>query len=217
MCDARFLKRMKLSRHEKRVQVMTLSKQGISNKEIAKITGLTVRGIQHIKKRVNHTHSFQDKPRTGRPHKLTERNKRLIPKLLKKKETKTATAISKSLKIHNNINVSRKTVSRALKSMGYSCRIKKKKPKLTEKHKKARLAWAKAHESWTSEEWRKVIWSDESKFNLLNSDGKEYFWTNRPEVLTEESISPTLKFGGGGIMVWSCITYDGMNFILLFG
>ena len=59
--------------------------------------------------------------------------------------------------------------------MGYSCRIKKKKPKLTEKHKKVRLEWAKAHESWTSDEWRKVIWSDESKFNLMNSDGKNIF------------------------------------------
>src|SRR5690349_19495866 len=207
---------MKLSRQEKRVQVMTLSKQGVSNREIAKITGLTVRGIQHIKKRVNLTHSFKDRPRSGRPRKLTERNKRLISKLLKKKETRTATTIAKSLKTHNNINVCRRTVSNALKTMGYSCRIKKKKPKLTEKHKKARLEWAKAHESWTSDEWRKVIWSDESKFNLLNSDGKEYYWTNRPDEITEESVSPTLKFGGGGIMVWSCITFDGMNFFLLF-
>ena len=46
------------------------------------------------------------------------------------------------------------------------------------------------------EDWKNVIWSDESKFNLLTSDGKEYYWTNRPAELTEEGISPTLKFGG---------------------
>jgi hypothetical protein len=49
------------------------------------------------------------------------------------------------------------------------------------------------------------------KLNLLNSDGKEYHWTNRPEELTEDGITPTLKFGGGGIMVWSCITWLGMK------
>jgi hypothetical protein len=65
--------------------------------------------------------------------------------------------------------------------------------------------------SWTSDDWRNVIWSDESKFNLLNSDGKEYHWTNRPEELTEDGITPTLKFGGGGIMVWSCLTWHGMK------
>jgi len=202
-----------MKRQEKRIQVMTLKNQGVSNKEVAQITGLSVRGIQKIKNTVNHTHSFKDKPRTGRPPKLTERNKRTTVRLMKKKDASTATAVSKVLKTSHNVNVSRQTVSRAFKSFGFSCRIKKKKPKLTEKHKKTRLAWAKKHETWTSDDWRKVIWSDESKFNLLNSDGKEYCWTNRPEELTEDSITPTLKFGGGGIMVWSCITWEGMKFV----
>ena len=88
--------------------------------------------------------------------------------------------------------------------------MKKKKPKLTVKHKKHLLEWAKNHEAWTADDWRKVIWSDESKFNLFNSDGKEYYWTDRPSELTEDAVSPTVKFGGGGIMVWGCITWDGM-------
>ena len=131
--------------------------------------------------------------------------------MVKKKETSTATAITKALKTSHNVNVSRQTVSRSLKSMGSACRIKKKKPKLTERHKKARLAFAKKYESWTSDDWQRVVWSDESKFNLLNSDGKEYYWTNRPEEITEESVTPTLKFGGGGIMVWSCLTWGGVK------
>ena len=203
---------MELTRQDRRIQVMTLRNEGFSNKHIAKTTGLSVRGIQQICKRVKHTHSFKDRPRTGRPPKLSERNKRLAVKLLKKKEATTATGIVKALKTSHNIQVSRFTVARALKSFGFSCRIKEKKPKLTEKHKKNRLEWAKKHETWTSDEWRKVIWSDESKFNLLNSDGKEYYWTNRPGEITEESIKPTLKFGGGGVMVWCCITWKGVHF-----
>ncbi|KAG1274487.1 hypothetical protein G6F66_012964 [Rhizopus arrhizus] len=38
--------------------------------------------------------------------------------------------------------------------------IKKKKPLLTEKHKKARLAWAKKHQYWTVHDWRRVIFSE---------------------------------------------------------
>jgi transposase len=201
---------MKVSREEKRVQVMTLKNEGLSNKEISRRTGLSVRGIQKIIKRTKETNSFKEKPRTGRPPKLSEREKRFLVKILKKKEATTASGISKVLKTFHNIQVSRKTVARTLKSFGFSSRIKKKKPKLTEKHKKSRLDWAKKHESWTSEEWKNVIWSDESKFNLLNSDGKEYYWTNRPAEITEDSIKPTLKFGGGGVMVWCCITWKGI-------
>jgi transposase len=191
--------------------VVTMKNLGVSNEEIAVTTGLSVRGIQKINKTVKQTNSFKDRPRKGRPSKLTDRNKRAAVKILNKKEATTATAISKALKTSHNIQVSRKTVARALKSCGYSCRIKKKKPRLTDKHKKARLAFAKKYESWTSDDWKNVIWSDESKFNLLNSDGKEYHWTNRPEELTEDGITPTLKFGGGGIMVWSCVTWHGMK------
>lgn len=204
------LRKMEMTQQEKRAQVVVLKEQGIANKEIAAATGLSVRAIQYINKNVKHTHSFKDRPRSGRPPKLTDRNKRTIARMVKKKETSTATAISKALKSSHQITVSPDTVKRSLKSFGYACRIKKKKPRLTEKHKKARLAFAKKYESWTSDDWKNVIWSDESKFNLLTSDGKEYYWTNRPAELTEEGISPTLKFGGGGVMVWSCLTWQGM-------
>ena len=204
---------MNLTRQEKRAQVVALKQQGILNNDIAVATGLTVRGIQKINCTVKHTHSFKDRPRSGRPEKLTDRNKRTLAKMVKKKETSNASAISRALKTTHSIAVSPDTVRRSLKSLGYACRIKKKKPKLTEKHKKARLAFAKKYESWTTDDWMKVIWSDESKFNLLISDGKEYYWTNRPEELTEEGIAPTLKFGGGGIMIWSCLTWQGVKFV----
>jgi transposase len=200
---------MEMTRQERRVQVVTLKNLGVTNKEIASTTGLSVRGIQKIFKTVKQTNSFKDRPRKGRPPKLTNRSKRAAVRLLNKKEATTATAISKALKTSHNIQVNRKTVSRALKLCGYACRIKKKKPRLTDKHKKARLAFAKKYESWTSDDWKNVVWSDESKFNLLNSDGKQYHWTNRPEELNEDGITPTLKFGGGGVMVWSCLTWNG--------
>jgi transposase len=204
---------MELTREQKRVIAVTLKKEGVTNKEIAKKTGLTIRGIQTINKRVKQTQSFKEKPRTGRPGKITDRDKRLILRILKSKQAGTATEICKVLKTSHKIEISRQTVARVLNSFGFSCRIKKKKPRLTVKHRKDRLHWAKEHEAWTTDDWRKVIWSDESKFNLLNSDGKEYYWTNRPAEITDDSVKPTVKFGGGGVMVWSCITWEG-NFNL---
>jgi hypothetical protein len=43
-----------------------------------------------------------------------------------------------------------------------------KKPLLTEKMKKKRLAFAKKHRSRTERDWARVMYSDESTFRLVN-------------------------------------------------
>jgi ribosomal protein S19 len=40
--------------------------------------------------------------------------------------------------------------------------------------KRKRFAWAKKHVKWTTMQWDKVIFPDESKFNLHVYDGKQY-------------------------------------------
>ncbi len=51
------------------------------------------------------------------------------------------------------------------------CRLKlyrsKKKPYLNMIHKRRRFLWAKAHLKWTVAKWKTVLWSDESKFEVL--------------------------------------------------
>ena len=42
----------------------------------------------------------------------------------------------------------------------------RKKPYLSEVNKKKRLLWAKEHQDWTDEDWAKVVWSDESIFEV---------------------------------------------------
>uniref|UniRef100_A0A915E243 Uncharacterized protein n=1 Tax=Ditylenchus dipsaci TaxID=166011 RepID=A0A915E243_9BILA len=37
-----------------------------------------------------------------------------------------------------------------------------------------RLSFAKEHQNWTVDQWKSVLWSDESKFNTIGSDGKGY-------------------------------------------
>jgi hypothetical protein len=46
-----------------------------------------------------------------------------------------------------------------LRSMDFQAEIKKK-PFLSKKHMVQRLNWAKAHRSWTSDDWRRVHYQD---------------------------------------------------------
>lgn len=206
-------KRPKLSRENKRVQIVTLRNEGFSVKEISERTNSDRRTIQRICKRVNQTNSFKDKPRSGRPQILGEREKRIVTRTLKKSDSKNAESVRKIVKAENGIDVSRDTIARVLKEAGFVARIKIKKPSLNDRQKKARLAWARDHSKWTSDDWKKVIWSDESKFQLLKSDGKEYVWVNQSQrSISDEMVTPTKKFGGGSVMVWSCMTWKGIGF-----
>ena len=46
------------------------------------------------------------------------------------------------------------------------------KPKLTMRNVKSRLEWCKARRHWTLEQWKHVLWSDESLFTVWQSDGQ---------------------------------------------
>ncbi|KAG0921928.1 hypothetical protein G6F31_020115 [Rhizopus arrhizus] len=50
-------------------------------------------------------------------------------------------------------------------------KIKAKKPLLSKQHKERRLAWAMAHKDWTTDDWRRMVFSDETKVNVFGSDG----------------------------------------------
>lgn len=202
----------KLSRENIRVQVVTLRGEGLSLRKIENKTGKLRSTVSRICKRVKKTKSFKDKPRSGRPKLLDDRQKRVLVRILRKIKNKTPEGVRREAKQFHNIDVSRDTIARALNSMGIVARIKKKKPSFTEKQKKARLAWARVYSKFTSDDWQHVVWSDESPFSILNSNGREYVWKKPEESISESSVKPTKKFGGGKIMVWSCITWKGVGF-----
>jgi hypothetical protein len=58
-----------------------------------------------------------------------------------------------------------------------------------------------------------VIWSDESKFQLFGSDGRQWYWKKPGDPLIARHIKSTVKHGGGNIMVWGCLTSKGMGYI----
>jgi len=90
--------------------------------------------------------------------------------------------------------------------------VKQKKPFLSKKHKRARYDFALTHEHWTLEDWKTVVWSDETKINRLGSDGKKWVWKKKGEGLSDRLVQGTLKFGGGSLMMWGCMLWTGPGF-----
>jgi hypothetical protein len=62
------------------------------------------------------------------------------------------------------------------------------------------------------EDWKRMLWSDETKINWMGSDGKKYVWKTRGEPLSNCITTPTVKHGGGNnLMVWGCMGWNGVG------
>ena len=87
-------------------------------------------------------------------------------------------------------------------------RIATKKPLLKDTNKKKRLAWAKKHKQWTLDRWKSVLWSDESKCKMFGSNCSVSVRCRVGERMISACVVPTVKHGGGGVMVWGCFAGD---------
>ncbi|XGW29391.1 hypothetical protein V3C99_008869 [Haemonchus contortus] len=99
---------------------------------------------------------------------LVDRN---IVRLARNDPRLTAAEILRELSTPEGPNPSLSTVQRRLREAGLFGQRPAKKPLISAKNRKARLDWAHAHKNWTVQQWRKVIWGDESKFLLFGTDG----------------------------------------------
>lgn len=151
------------------------------------------------------------KPKGGRPCKLSDRETRIVARLVASGIAKNAEQVRGMINRDRTDKVSVDTIRRALKKEDYVARRPIKKPALTADHRRARLRWALAHKEWTLEDWKRVVWSDATKINRIVSDGQQYVWVKRGEGLSDRRCQPTVKFGGGNIMTWGCMTWAGVG------
>ncbi len=75
--------------------------------------------------------------------------------------------------------------------MGSSSRRQHRLPHLSAKNRTRRLQFAQAHQNWTIEDWENVAWSDESRFLLWHSDGRES--ENKTSQKTQRYIRQTRR------------------------
>ena len=82
---------------------------------------------------------------------------------------------------------------------------------LKSKQKQARLQFGNNHEDKTLSFWDSVSWSDETKVNLFGSDDVQNVWRRPGEEYREKCLVPTIKHGGGSLMVWGCMSAHGVG------
>ncbi len=189
--------------------IVALHKDGVGYKKIAKTLKLSCSTVAKTIQRFNRTGSTQNRPHHCQPKKLSACAQRHIQRLCLGNRRMSAASIAAEVEGVGGQPVSAQTIRRTLHQIGlHGCRPRRK-PLLKMMHKKARKQFAEDKQTKDMDYWNHVLWSDETKINLFGSDGVKRVWRQPGEEYKDKCVLPTVKHGGGSVMVWGCMSAAG--------
>ncbi|MEM9078953.1 MAG: hypothetical protein AAGC43_18075 [Bacteroidota bacterium] len=203
---------MDVSSHQ-RTQIVTLKEHtSKSFREIASIVGVSLSTVSRIVRLKNETGSIATKRngRCGRRRKTTARDDAYLLRESVKDPRKTSDALNRDLE-NKGIRISSSTVRRRLLAAGRRARRPIKKQLLTKKMKWKRYNWALKYKNWTKEDWRCVLFSDESHM-FVQGQRSQHVRRSLNEKLRESHIEQTVKHPQK-TMFWGCFSYFGVGIL----
>lgn len=100
------------------------------------------------------------------------------------------------------------TVKRHLQKLGVKAYVQQKKPGLTPPHIVDWLELAKTHSHWIMEDWKNVMFLDETAISCVVSFGRKFYYSDKEHKwLLPHQIKATKQCEGGIIILWGCMTY----------
>lgn len=154
--------------------------------------------------------TFENLPRK-KLRKTTPTDDRILVRLSKSDPFLTSTEIRAQMEDNYGVNISAQTVRRRLQENSLNGRIARRKPNVSKKNIKKRIAFAREHRKKPLKFWNLIIWSDECKFNVFGNDGRPYVRRPPLQQLNPKYTKKTVKHGGSSVMVWGCFTASGVG------
>ena len=102
------------------------------------------------------------------------------------------------------------TVCGQLLKHGFNSCIARKTPLIIEKQRRERYLWGEKHHHWTQAHWTKILWSDESSFQLYPIRANVRVWKRCGEYVSAYTVA-TVKHEGGSIMVSGYMSAGGVG------
>ncbi|CAB5202695.1 unnamed protein product [Rhizophagus irregularis] len=178
--------------HRKRIIGAYLS--GIRQRVISTQFGIPTSTVNDIIKKYKETGSTEPKKRSRRPKVLTERDTQALKRIIRTRDWNRFCNSDVTNRLNTSLDATlhHNTIRSCLHSEGLGSYTVRKKPHLTAKHRTDRLKWCKEKKNWI-EEWKQVVWSDESRFALFQSDGQARVWRSPGETYNKDCIQPTME------------------------
>lgn len=216
------VKKMPRVRRRPRYSHLTMFERG-------RIVGLHEGGVsfREIGRRLNRNHSTvlrcwnawiaeqaeARRPGSGASRKTTPRKDFLLKHLSMRHRFESATVVAQEWWTAIGRQTSLRTVYNRMESLGFRSYRPLLKLPLTLEHRTARLAWCRERERW-QEEWKRIVFSDESRFCLWKHDGRIRVRRRGGERDDETCIARRHTAPTMGIMVWGAISYDSRSVLV---
>lgn len=184
-------------------------KGGLSQRQIGTKYKLARTTIQTIIKNFRANGSVQNKVRSGRKPILAHREVRHVLNKVNVTPSLSAPKLSTEIKEMFDKQVSPRTIQRTLNKGNLKSHRAVRKPLIVPRNATKRVKFARDHISKPQTFWDSILWTDESKFNVFGSDGRRRVWRYPKEALNPKNLNPTVKHGGGSVMVWGCMASSG--------
>lgn len=200
-----------------RDQAIGMLEAGNSVNMVARRFGCTRMAIYQLQRRYRDTGRTQDRPRSGRPRVTTPIQDRRIRLLHLRDRFRSATTTAFETPGRANNRISSNTVIRRLREHGLRPRRPHIGMVLDDRRRQRRRAWANNHyrDHWRLQNWRRVIFSDESRFQLYRADGRQRVYRRYGERFARCAVSQVDRFGGGSVMVWGAIRFGWKSPLLI--
>ncbi|CAK9820308.1 Transposable element Tcb1 transposase [Anthophora plagiata] len=182
-------------------------KRGVSQRKIAQKYEVSKSAVQKLYQKFLSTGTVADRSGRGRTRSTNWRDDAMIIRMVKKDPRTTVRNLRESL----ILSISDRTVRRRLREADLQSRFASKRPLINNRNKKKRLEFAKKYANQPVEFWKRVLWTDESKFELLGLKQRLRVWRKTGEELEDRHLQKTVKHGGGNIMVWGCFSWEAVG------
>ncbi|XP_065644566.1 uncharacterized protein LOC136075411 [Hydra vulgaris] len=178
-----------------------LSSGNHSNRQIAKCVNVSRATVDRIKRKLDNNQSLKLNKRKncGQIRITTPRTERKIRDIVIENRRKSKKVLKEIIN-NEGITIYFATLRRRMAEQGFKACRPAKKPRLTQAMKDKRLQWAKNHRHFTTDDWERVCFSDESTLEIL-MDKTNFVRRRTGEMFNEDCLVERVKHPLK-IMVW---------------
>lgn len=188
---------------EDKKRVASMVEGGLSYRKVASYMGISKSSVCRIISQMRTGGTNRVTPRTGPKKKITSEQFLRCVNLFQRERNQTLSNLRAIIQRKYRVKYSRYGVHKYLKREGYKARVCRKKPFVSKSNRLRRIMFARNHKNWGFKEWSKVIWTDETTFELVRTRGKTFYYVNQSSP-SDPIRRFTKQQGGGKIMLWGC-------------